>query len=168
MTDRLDKAKRSWNMSRIRGKDTKPEIAVRKILHAAGFRYRLHVKDLPGNPDIVLPKWKTAVFVHGCFWHRHDGCKDATIPKTRSEWWDEKLSKNKMRDTLNREALVRAGWRILIVWECSFKQSPAFSDIKINRLREIASDFIVHGSGIFEISSLNMTSSNILCNKKTR
>jgi DNA mismatch endonuclease (patch repair protein) len=81
------------------------------------------VKELPGKPDIVLPKWKTAIFVHGCFWHRHDGCKDATIPKTRTEWWNEKLLKNKIRDTLNREALVQAGWRIMIVWECSFKQS---------------------------------------------
>ena len=153
-------------MSRIRGKDTKPEIAVRKALHAAGYRFRLHVKELPGKPDIVLPKWKTVVFVHGCFWHSHDGCKDATIPKTKTEWWVEKLAKNKIRDTLNCEALVRAGWHILIVWECSFKQSSEFSDIE--RFKEIASGFIVNGSDVFEISYHNMTSSNVLCNKKAR
>jgi len=118
MTDNLDKAKRSWNMSRIRCKDTKPEIAVRKMLHAAGFRFRLHVKGLPGKPDIVLPKWKTVIFVHGCFWHRHAGCKDATTPKTRTEWWLEKFAKNVANDLKKRSALEAAGWRVIVVWEC--------------------------------------------------
>jgi len=118
MTDNLDKAKRSWNMSRIRCKDTKPEIAVRKMLHAAGFRFRLHVKGLPGKPDIVLPKWKTVIFVHGCFWHRHEGCKDATTPKTRTEWWLEKFAKNVANDLKKRSALEAAGWRVIVVWEC--------------------------------------------------
>ena len=121
MTDHLDTAKRSWNMSRIRGKDTKPEIAVRKMLHAAGFRFRLHVKELPGKPDIVLPKWKTVVFVHGCFWHRHEGCKDTTTPKTRTEWWLEKFEKNVANDLKKRRDLEDAGWKVLVVWECEVK-----------------------------------------------
>jgi len=99
MADRLDKEKRSWNMSRIRGKDTKPEIAVRKMLHAAGFRFRLHVKDLPGKPDIVLPKWKTVIFVHGCFWHRHEGCSRCTTPTSNNEYWVKKFEKNVERDS---------------------------------------------------------------------
>ena len=118
MVDKLDSAKRSWNMSRIRGKDTKPELAVRKALHAKGFRFRLHVKKLPGKPDIVLPKWRSVVFVHGCFWHRHEGCPDTTTPKTRTEWWQRKFAKNVENDTRKREALKRLGWRVLIVWEC--------------------------------------------------
>jgi len=118
MVDKLDSAKRSWNMSRIRDKNTKPELAVRKALHAAGFRFRLHVKNLPGKPDIVLPKWKTVIFVHGCFWHRHEGCPDTTTPKTRTEWWQRKFAKNVENDTRKREALKRLGWRVLIVWEC--------------------------------------------------
>lgn len=108
-------------MSRIRGKDTKPEIAVRKMLHAAGFRFRLHVKELPGKPDIVLPKWKTVVFVHGCFWHRHEGCKDTTTPKTRTDWWLEKFNKNVANDLKKRRDLEDAGWKVLVVWECEVK-----------------------------------------------
>lgn len=118
MTDHLDKVKRSWNMSRIRGKDTKPEIAVRKMLHAAGFRFRLHVKDLPGKPDIVLPKWKTVVLVHGCFWHRHEGCPRCTTPTSNSEYWDKKFVKNVERDKNDKKTLERLGWKVLIVWEC--------------------------------------------------
>ena len=98
MTDHLNKARRSWNMSRIRGKDAKPEIAVRKMLHAAGFRFRLHVKALPGKPDIVLPKWKTVIFVHGCFWHRHEGCGRCTTPTNNREYWVAKFKRNVERD----------------------------------------------------------------------
>jgi DNA mismatch endonuclease (patch repair protein) len=123
MTDRLDREKRSWNMSRIRSTDTKPEIAVRKALHAAGFRFRLHVRDLPGKPDIVLPKWKTIVFVHGCFWHRHKGCKDTTTPKTRTGWWLEKFKKNVTNDQKKRQALKTLGWRVVIIWECETKDT---------------------------------------------
>ena len=134
MTDHLDKAKRSWNMSRIRGKDTKPEIAVRKMLHAAGFRFRLHVKDLPGKPDIVLPKWKTVIFVHGCFWHRHNGCKDATTPKTRTEWWLEKFEKNVANDLKKRGALEVAGWKVVVVWECEVVFSNDSKQLLIRRI----------------------------------
>lgn len=148
-------------MSRICSKNTKPEMAVRKALHAAGFRFRLHVKDLPGKPDLVLPKWKTVVFIHGCFWHRHFGCKDATIPKTRTAWWDEKLSKNKKRDIIICDALIRTGWHVLVVWECSFKQSIFCSDTEADRFKIIAANFITTGSGIFEISSHNMADNHI-------
>ena len=92
MADHLTPEQRSWNMAQIKGKDTKPEVLVRSMLHRAGYRFRKNVKNLPGKPDIVLPKYKTVIFVHGCFWHRHKGCKGATIPKTRTEWWEKNLS----------------------------------------------------------------------------
>ena len=113
-------------MSRIRGKDTTPELVVRRELHGAGFRYRLHVKDLPGKPDIVLPKWKTVIFVHGCFWHRHEGCKDATIPKTRTDWWLAKLNKNVVNDHQKKAQLEALGWKVLIVWECEINKNTDF------------------------------------------
>ncbi|RTY35393.1 DNA mismatch endonuclease Vsr [Chlorobium phaeovibrioides] len=125
MADKLDPKSRSWNMSRIRAKDTKPEMQVRRMLHAAGFRYRLHVKDLPGKPDIVLPKWKTVIFVHGCFWHHHEGCKNATTPKTRTEWWLRKFETNRKNDELAREKLEAEGWNVIAVWECEISQKTA-------------------------------------------
>lgn len=133
MADRLDKERRSWNMSRIRSKNTKPEMAVRRALHAAGFRFRLHVKDLPGKPDIVLPKWKAVVFIHGCFWHRHNGCKGASTPKTRTEWWNNKFERNQENDKKNIQALTNDGWNVVIVWECEIKddQIPAVIISKI-------------------------------------
>ncbi|MFZ4858840.1 MAG: very short patch repair endonuclease [Desulfuromonadaceae bacterium] len=134
MVDHLDMAKRSWNMSRIRGKDTKPEITVRKMLHAAGFRFRLHVKDLPGKPDIVLPKWKAVIFVHGCFWHRHEGCRDTTTPKTRTEWWLEKFARNVANDIEKRAALVAAGWKVIVVWECELTKIEIIKSDLIGRV----------------------------------
>ena len=125
MTDKLAPERRSWNMSRIRAMDTKPEMQVRRMLHAAGFRYRLHVKDLPGKPDIVLPKWKTVIFVHGCFWHRHEGCKDATTPKTRTEWWLRKFDRNIKNDASAKEKLEAEGWYVITVWECEISQKTA-------------------------------------------
>ncbi|NWN91083.1 DNA mismatch endonuclease Vsr [Marinobacter adhaerens] len=118
MVDFLSPKERSVRMSRIRGKDTKPELSLRKVLHGLGFRYRLHVADLPGKPDLVFPKYKTVVFVHGCFWHRHPGCKIATTPKTNTEFWIEKFEKTKERDVRARKALEEAGWSTLVVWEC--------------------------------------------------
>jgi DNA mismatch endonuclease, patch repair protein len=109
MADVHDKATRSYNMSRIKGKDTKPEMLVRKFLHAQGFRYRLHVKDLPGKPDIVLPKYKTVIFVHGCFWHGHEHCKYYVIPKTRTEWWVNKINANIANDVKAIKALKKEG-----------------------------------------------------------
>ena len=122
MTDVHSKETRSYNMSRIRGKDTKPEMLVRKFLHKNGFRYRLHVKNLPGKPDIVLTKFKTVIFVHGCYWHGHEGCKYYVIPKTRTEWWIEKITRNKTIDVQSTISLQHAGWKVIEIWECELKR----------------------------------------------
>jgi DNA mismatch endonuclease (patch repair protein) len=118
MRDRLTKERRSWNMSRIRGKHTAPEKVVRSLLHRMGFRFRLHGKKLPGRPDIVLTKYKTVIFVHGCFWHRHKGCRNCTTPTNRREWWLTKLNGNAARDILHAKALRKLGWKVIVVWEC--------------------------------------------------
>ena len=112
---------RSRNMAAIKSKNTKPEIEVRKILHEMGYRFRLHRKDLPGNPDIVLPKYKTAIFVNGCFWHQHEGCKYACLPKTKTDFWKKKLEGNKQRDKVKQSQLNELGWKIINVWECEIK-----------------------------------------------
>lgn len=114
---------RSYNMSQIKGKDTKPELLVRKFLYSKGFRYRLHAKNLPGKPDIVLPKFNTVIQVHGCFWHCHQGCKYFVIPKTRTEWWKEKLFGNKARDEEYQNQLRELGLKVRVVWECELKKS---------------------------------------------
>ena len=112
---------RSRNMSAIKSKNTKPEIKVRKVLHSMGYRFRLHAKDLPGSPDIVLPKYKTVIFIHGCFWHRHENCKYASTPKTRQEFWEAKFRENINRDKLNQDNLSSKGWKIIIIWECEIR-----------------------------------------------
>jgi DNA mismatch endonuclease (patch repair protein) len=112
---------RSYNMSMIRGKNTKPEIIVRKFLHAKGFRFRLHKKDLPGKPDIVLPKYKTVIFIHGCFWHGHKNCKYFVVPKTRTKWWLKKIGGNKKTDRRNNIKLGKASWKIITLWECQLR-----------------------------------------------
>lgn len=119
--DIVSKEKRSRMMSGIKGKNTKPELLLRSALHKLGFRFRIQRKDLPGKPDIVLPKYKTIIFVHGCFWHRHPGCKYAYTPKSNIEFWTNKLEGNVIRDRLTEKALEEMGWRILIVWECEVK-----------------------------------------------
>jgi DNA mismatch endonuclease (patch repair protein) len=108
-------------MSQIKGKNTKPEILVRKFLFSKGFRFRIHVKNLPGKPDIVLPRYKIAIFVHGCFWHGHKGCKYFVVPKTRTDWWLDKISTNKKKDKENYYKLIDSGWKILTVFECELK-----------------------------------------------
>lgn len=120
MTDTLTPDARAERMSRVRGRDTGPEMAVRRILHAMGYRYRLHAKELPGRPDIVFRKRRIAIFVHGCFWHRHPdpNCRLARLPKSRLDFWLPKLEGNQARDLANVEKLEAAGWRVLIVWEC--------------------------------------------------
>jgi len=118
MTDIVDRATRSRMMSGIRGRDTKPEIIVRKYLHAAGLRFRLAPRDLPGKPDIVLPKYRTVVFVHGCFWHRHPNCQYTTTPKSNAEFWQTKFASNVKRDALVQEELTAKGWHVLVVWGC--------------------------------------------------
>jgi DNA mismatch endonuclease (patch repair protein) len=122
MTDRISEARRSWNMSRIRGKDTKPEIAVRSMLHRLGYRFRLHRNDLPGRPDIVLPSRKSVILVHGCYWHRHPGCRYAYSPKSRVDFWEKKFSENIARDRRNMDELQSIGWRALVVWECELRE----------------------------------------------
>lgn len=122
MADVHSKEARSYNMSRIRSKDTTPELQVRKFLHANGFRYTLHNKNLPGKPDIVLPKYKTIIFVQGCFWHGHADCKYATIPKTRTEWWQNKIDTNKANDEKAQKLLKKERWKIINVWGCELKK----------------------------------------------
>lgn len=116
--DSVTKARRSEIMARVRAKDTKPEMRVRKLIHGLGFRYRLHAKELPGHPDIVLRPLSKVVFVHGCFWHRHSGCALARLPKSRTDFWIPKLEGNRIRDRRSASALRRAGWKVLTVWEC--------------------------------------------------
>jgi len=118
MTDRLSRERRSWNMSRIRGKDTAPEKQVRSALHRAGYRFRLHSRTLPGRPDLVLPKYRTLVLVHGCFWHRHRDCRFAYTPKSRTAFWNAKFDANVQRDRRTARALRRLGWKVVTVWEC--------------------------------------------------
>lgn len=130
MADVHSKETRSYNMSRIRGKDTGPELLVRRFLHKNGFRYRLHVKELPGKPDIVLPKYKTVIFVHGCFWHGHAGCKYYVVPKTRTEWWLNKIGNNKSKDSLHENLLLAAGWKLIIIWECELKKATVDATLK--------------------------------------
>jgi DNA mismatch endonuclease (patch repair protein) len=121
MADVHDQQTRSYNMSRIRSTDTKPELLVRKFLHARGFRYTLHDKKLPGKPDIVLPKYKTVIFIHGCFWHGHANCKYFVVPKTRTNWWRHKIATNKANDTKTVKALKKDGWIVITIWECRLK-----------------------------------------------
>jgi DNA mismatch endonuclease (patch repair protein) len=121
VVDRLTVEERSRNMSRIRGEDTKPEIAVRRLLHCMGYRFRLHRRDLPGRPDIALPKRRAVVFVHGCFWHRHRDCNYAYTPKSRVNFWKKKFAENEERDIRNRKALRRKGWNVIVVWECELR-----------------------------------------------
>jgi DNA mismatch endonuclease (patch repair protein) len=121
MVDIVSPDKRSALMSRIRNKDTLPEMRVRKGLWQSGLRYRLHVRELPGRPDLVLPRWNACVFVHGCFWHHHDGCQNFRLPRTRPRFWKDKLVGNKRRDIESIAALDAAGWRVAVVWECAVR-----------------------------------------------
>ncbi len=121
MADVHSPSVRSYNMSRIKGSNTKPEMLVRKFLFSKGFRYRLHVKSLPGKPDIVLPKYKTVIFIHGCFWHGHQGCRYFVVPKTRTQWWIDKINGNMENDKINREKLAIEGWHVIVLWECMLK-----------------------------------------------
>lgn len=122
MTDSLSKEKRSWNMSRIRSKDTHPEKIVRSLLHSMGYRFRLHVKALPGTPDIVLPRFKTVIFVHGCFWHRHPGCRFAYTPKSRVDFWMKKFEQNVSGHEKATGELKDQGWRVFVIWECELSE----------------------------------------------
>jgi DNA mismatch endonuclease (patch repair protein) len=139
MVDVHDNATRSFNMSRIRSKNTKPEIIVRKFLFSKGYRFRLHNKDLPGRPDITLPKYSTVIFVHGCFWHGHDGCNYYVVPSTRTEWWLNKINRNKERDTRNVKELEAMQWKIITIFECDLKKDK-IEDTFNNIIKMIGKD----------------------------
>jgi DNA mismatch endonuclease (patch repair protein) len=134
MADVHNTKTRSYNMSRIKGKDTQPEMLVRRFLHANGFRYRLHSKDLAGKPDIVLPKYKTVIFVHGCFWHKHEGCVKAKLPRTRTQWWEEKINKNVLNDGKVIDMLKKQGWHVIVLWSC--KLGPKDKNVTLGQLIE--------------------------------
>lgn len=124
MADSLTPQRRSWNMSRIRGTNTGPEKKLRSLLHRAGYRFRIHDRRLPGSPDIVLPRYRTAVFVHGCFWHRHPGCRNATTPGSRTDFWAAKFESTVARDKAKAAQLEAAGWQVVTVWECELQKAP--------------------------------------------
>lgn len=132
--DILSKERRSWLMSRVRGKNTTPERVVRSALHKAGYRFRLFMSDLPGKPDIVLPKYKVVIFVNGCFWHQHPGCKKATIPRNNRKFWQSKLTRTIARDRQDRTQLRRLGWKVITLWECQINASIDKTMKRINKL----------------------------------
>ena len=140
MPDKLTAQHRSWNMSRIKSKDTTIEIKARKWLFAHGFRFRKNVKKLPGHPDIVLKKYNTVIFIHGCFWHRHESCKDATVPKTRVEFWTKKFQRNIDNDKNAVDKLERLGWNVVIVWQCEIERNfeETMRCIKANLIARIS------------------------------
>ncbi|MFA5702529.1 MAG: DNA mismatch endonuclease Vsr [Advenella sp.] len=149
MTDIMDKASRSRLMSGIRGKNTKIEIQIRKALFARGFRYRLHVKDLPGKPDIVLPRYKALIFIHGCFWHGHD-CHIFRLPASNIDFWQSKIEKNKKRDILVQSQLIELGWKLATVWECAIRgREKIGAEETVNRLdnwlRTINTNIVIKG-----------------------
>ncbi|MFY7936961.1 MAG: very short patch repair endonuclease [Flavobacterium sp.] len=136
MSDKHTPEQRRFNMQQIKGTNTKPEILLRKLLFSKGFRYRINNKNLPGKPDIVLKKYKTVIFVNGCFWHGHENCRYYVIPKTRTEFWTDKINGNKKRDKKNTELLIQMGWKVITVWECELKKDKVDQTIEklINEL----------------------------------
>lgn len=134
MTDHISPEHRSWNMSRIKGKDTSIEVQVRSWLFSRGFRFRKNDKRYPGKPDIVLPKYKTVIFINGCFWHRHEGCKYATTPKTNREYWEKKFQRNVENDKQHMKRLEEMGWRVIVLWECELKK--CFFEERMNNLKK--------------------------------
>ncbi|MBX8607110.1 very short patch repair endonuclease [Pseudomonas cichorii] len=154
MVDIVDVATRSRMMSGIHGKNTSPELLIRKALHARGFRFRIHAKNLPGKPDLLFPKYKSALFIHGCFWHGH-ACRYFKIPKTRPEFWLEKIGKNQSRDSLQEDALKAMGWRVLIVWECAVR---SMKKEKSSLLIDLITDWLINGSEYFQIDESELES----------
>ena len=128
MADRISKEQRSWTMSRVRSKDTTPEMRVRSEMHRTGYRFRLHVSGMPGKPDIVLPRFRTVIFVNGCFWHRHPGCRYAATPKSNVDYWERKFETNVVRDERSHASLRQDGWTVLIIWECQTRSREALVD----------------------------------------
>jgi len=150
MVDIVDSVTRSRMMSGIKGRNTKPELLIRSILHRRGFRFRLHVKDLPGKPDIVLPKHHAVIFIHGCFWHGHENCRLFKLPGTRPEFWQNKIYKNKENDSKAIELLLSNSWRVCVIWECRIRQDKK----DLSQVSDILSDFIKGSSHFLELRGL--------------
>lgn len=129
LMDTLTREQRSERMARVRCKDTKPELAIRRLVHSLGYRYRLHRSDLPGKPDLVFPGSQKVIFVHGCFWHRHRGCPNTRLPKSRLNFWEPKLESNRLRDSVNKRKLTRLGWQYLVIWECEVNKPETVEKI---------------------------------------
>jgi DNA mismatch endonuclease (patch repair protein) len=144
MSDIYEANKRSEIMSKISGKETKPEILVRTYLFSQGLRFRKNVKNLPGSPDIVLPKYNTVIFIHGCFWHGHEGCKRSKLPETNKKFWKNKINATKNRDLRNVAKLEKMGWKVIIIWQCSLKNNELFN----NRMSELIKEIKVAGNSI--------------------
>lgn len=153
MSDVVDQSTRSRMMSGIRGKDTKPELIIRRALHQKGFRYRLHSKEIPGKPDIVLKKFSAIIFINGCFWHGHN-CHLFKWPSSRTEFWKQKIGQTQLRDIRNREAAISLGWRVLTVWECCVKGKTRFPE---SQLVEEITEWLSGDSTCHEISAPNIT-----------
>ena len=154
MVDVHDVETRRQNMSAIRSGNTRPELLIRHALFARGFRYRLHDKKLPGKPDVVLPKYRAVIRINGCFWHFH-GCNLSKLPETRRAWWKEKLEKTKSRDSLVFDALRSQGWRVLTVWECSFRNTGTPPDVAISEIADVLSDWLRSESMELEVPRKN-------------
>ena len=147
MTDNISPEKRSEVMSRVRSKDTTPELLIRKGLHAQGFRYRLHAKDMPGKPDLVFPRYKSVILIHGCFWHGHS-CHLYRFPKSNTDYWKRKIARNITRDVTNRQLLYDKGWRVLIIWECAIKGRER---LEFKNVVELAAAWLRSANSITEI-----------------
>ena len=160
MSDTRSQTQRSYNMSRTRGKNTKPEILVRKGLHARGFRFRLHNKKLPGSPDIVLPKYSVAIMINGCFWHGHKGCKYATKPKSNVEFWEAKIARNRHRDEVTEAHLQALGWHVVTIWECELKGKS----LATSRLDELVEE--IRTAGVALLERKNLFKSNRIENQR--
>ena len=151
LVDIVNKSTRSRMMAGVRSKDTRPELALRRALHAAGYRFRLHAKGVIGKPDLVLPKYRTVIFVHGCFWHRHAGCRYAAVPSTRADFWQSKFHANVTRDALVLQELSEIGWRVAIVWECALRAPEQVEQVCL-----ILSDWLHGGSTILELGQVQL------------
>lgn len=159
--DNLSSSKRHLCMSRIRGKNTKPEILVRKGLHARGFRFRLHNKKLPGSPDLVLPKYGVVIMVNGCFWHGHKGCRYATKPKTNLEFWETKIARNRHRDEVTEAHLQALGWHVITIWECELRGKS----IATSRLDALAEEIREAGAALLERNAISKNNRMVIQRK---
>ena len=171
MADRMTKEQRHKCMSSIKGKDTKPEMLVRRYLHARGYRYRMNVKRLPGTPDIVLRKYRTVIFINGCFWHGHEGCRYFVMPKSNTPFWEKKIERNKQRDVEKRIQLRRMGWHTIIIWECELKPKNRFTTLQalentLNKIFLLNNGAKVTAHYSCEENSIGMVAEELICIKQ--